>query len=179
MTTKVRGIDFATLTLKDALDLAVLVEEEAMDRYEELADQLELHRTERAARFFRFMEGNEAKHRAALLEQRVARFGDAPSEVTRRMLFDIEAPDYDEARIFMTVREALDTAMRSETKARAFFEGALEAIGDPEVKALFEELVAEETEHQRLVQKEIDELGPPDDDPGDDPEDYADGPVSH
>ncbi|MCA9604334.1 MAG: ferritin family protein [Myxococcales bacterium] len=179
MTTKVRGIDFATLTLKDALDLAVLVEEEAMDRYGELADQLELHRTGSAARFFRFMEGNEAKHRAALLEQRTAKFGDEPRSVTRTMLFDIEAPDYDEARIFMTVREALGTAMRSETKARAFFEEALPSITDPDVKALFEELVEEEIEHQQLVQKEIDKLGPPENDPSDDPEDYSDGPVSH
>ena len=78
MTTKVRGLDFATLSLLDALDLAVFVEEEAMDRYGELAEQLEMHDTEDAARFFRFMEKNEAKHRATLLEQRTARFGDTP-----------------------------------------------------------------------------------------------------
>ena len=38
-------IDFANLSIKDALDLAVLVEEEAEERYRELADNLEFHNT--------------------------------------------------------------------------------------------------------------------------------------
>jgi len=38
--TSTLGIDFASLSLKDALDLAVLVEEEARERYEEFADQM-------------------------------------------------------------------------------------------------------------------------------------------
>ena len=43
------GIDFAALSLKDALDLAVLIEEEAKERYEDLAEQMELHHTPEAA----------------------------------------------------------------------------------------------------------------------------------
>ena len=92
------------------------------------------------------------------------------------MLFDIEAPDYDEARAFMSIHDALDTAMRAETKAREFFEGALDQLTDPDVRALFIELRDEEIEHQQLVQKEIDKLGEA---PTDNPEDYADGPVGH
>ena len=34
-----RGIDFRALSLKDALDLAVLIEQEAEERYEEFAAQ--------------------------------------------------------------------------------------------------------------------------------------------
>ena len=125
MSTKTVGLDFNKLTLCEALDLAVLVEEEAMERYGELADQLEQHRTPHAARFFRYMEKNEAKHREALLTKRTERFGDAPRVVRREMLFDIEAPEYDEARTFMSLGAALETSMRSETKARDFFESAL------------------------------------------------------
>ena len=33
------AIDFATLSLVDALDLAILTEDEARERYEEFADQ--------------------------------------------------------------------------------------------------------------------------------------------
>lgn len=176
MTTKVSGLDFAKLTLLDALDLAVLVEEEAMERYHELAEQLEVHHTRAAAKFFRYMEKNEAKHRETLLAKRTARFGDAPRKVRREMLFDIEAPEYDEARTFMSLRAALETSMRSETKARDFFEGALAQISDAEVRELFAELRDEEIEHQGLVQKEMDKLGAGD--PGD-PEDYADEPVGH
>ena len=44
--TTARGIDFNTLSLQDALDLAILIEEEAKDRYEELAAELmELDKT--------------------------------------------------------------------------------------------------------------------------------------
>ncbi len=38
-------IDYATLTLKDALDLAILIEDEARDRYTEFVDQMEIHHT--------------------------------------------------------------------------------------------------------------------------------------
>ncbi|MBX7190953.1 MAG: ferritin family protein [Sandaracinaceae bacterium] len=176
MTTKVSGLDFSKLTLLDALDLAVLIEEEAMDRYRELAEQLEVHNTHAAAKFFRFMERNEAKHREALLTQRTARFADAPRHVRREMIFDIEAPEYDEARTFMSLRAALEVSMRSETKAREFFESALAQISDSEVRTLFAELRDEEIEHQGLVQKELDKVGSGA--PGD-PEDYADEPVSH
>ena len=90
-----KGIDFAALSLQDALDLAVLIEEEARDRYEEFADQMDLHHTPEAARFFRVMMKNEEKHRADLMERRTALFQHAPVVVTRNMIFDIEAPDYD------------------------------------------------------------------------------------
>ena len=36
-----RDIDFATLTLMDTLDLAILIEEEARDRYQEFVEQLQ------------------------------------------------------------------------------------------------------------------------------------------
>ncbi|HET9315886.1 MAG TPA: ferritin family protein, partial [Vicinamibacteria bacterium] len=75
-----RNIDLSGLSLKDALDLATLIEEEAHERYLELADQMEKHRTPEAARFFRFMAENEAKHGAELAQRRVSLFGDAPRE---------------------------------------------------------------------------------------------------
>ena len=153
-----RGLDVATLSLENALDLAILIEEEARERYEEFADQMEAHHTPDAAAFFRTMAGNEEKHRSALVARRRARFGDAPTTVTRAMLFDVEAPDYDEARAFMTARAALDIALRCEQKAHAFFVEALPHIGEPQVRALFTELRDEEVHHQDLVRREIERL---------------------
>ncbi len=153
MTTK--GIDFAGIDLRDALDLAVLIEEEARDRYEELADQMELHHTPEAARFFRFMAGNEEKHRAALADRRSTDFTDLPIRVGRAMLFDIEAPEYDEVRVSMSVREALAAALRSEEKAHRFFVDVIALVVDPAVRTLFEELRDEELEHRRLVLEQI------------------------
>jgi rubrerythrin len=168
-----KGIDFTTLSLRDALDLAILIEEEARDRYEEFAEQMELHHTPEAARFFRFMAGNEEKHRHELADRRRVIFRNAPSAVTRQMIFDIEAPDYDEARAFMTARQALQAAFRSEKKAYAFFTDALPRVVEPTVKSLFEELRAEEIQHQKLVLAELDKTPP---DPALSAEDFADEP---
>lgn len=173
--TTTKRIDFATLSLKDALDLAVLIEEEARERYEEFADQMQQHRTPEAARFFRFMAGNEEKHRAELWDRRRQIFGTAPAAVTRQMIFDVEAPDYDEARAFMTARQALQAAFRSEKKAYAFFTEALPRVSDAGVKQLFEELRGEEIEHQRLVLAELEKTPP---DPALSADDVADEPVA-
>jgi rubrerythrin len=173
--TTTRGIDFKTLTLKDALDLAVLTEEEARDRYGELADQLEIHHTPEAAAFFRRMSTIEEKHRTALAERRARTFGNEASAVHREMLFEVEAPEYDQARAFMTVREALETALASEVKAYEFFAAAAPSVEDAGTRALLTELRDEETQHQELVRREMAKL--PDDAPGR-VEDYEDPPNS-
>jgi rubrerythrin len=170
------GIDFGTLSLRDALDLAILIEEEARERYEEFADQMDTHHTPEAARFFRFMAENEEKHRRVLADRRRERFGDVAPAVTRAMLFDVEAPDYDEARAFMSARAALETAIRSEKKAHAFFVGVLLQIEDPEVRILFDELRREEIEHQSLIRRQLAALPSEPDLSGDD---FSDDPVGH
>ena len=42
------AIDFAALSLQDALDLAILIEEEAQERYLEFVDQMQQHHTPEA-----------------------------------------------------------------------------------------------------------------------------------
>ena len=155
-----QGIDFGTLTLRDALDLAVLIEEEAKERYEEFAAQMDSHRTPQAAKFFRFMARNEDKHREELAARRLELFGSAAAIVTRQMLFDVEAPEYDEVRAFMTEREALQAAFRAEKKAYTFFVQALIYITDPTVRALFDELRREEVAHQQLVLAALEQTPP-------------------
>lgn len=155
-----RGIVFSNLSLKDALDLAILVEEEAQERYEDFAAQMEQHRTPEAARFFRYMAQNESKHGLELSARRAELFSDAPRTVSRAMIYDVEAPDFDAARAFMSPRAAMAAALASEVKAHDFFVAALPGIQDPAVRALFEELRDEEVEHQELVQAELAKLPP-------------------
>jgi len=151
-------LDFARLSLQDALDLAILIEEEAKERYEEFAENLALHHTPGAADFFVTMAGNEAKHGADLLERRQAMFGNAPTRVSRDMLWDVEAPGYDQPRMFMTARDAMEVALESEIKAHDFFDAALAYVTDADVRGLFEELRDEETEHQAMVRAVIAKL---------------------
>ena len=168
-------IDYSTLTLKDALDLAILIEDEARDRYTEFVDQMEIHHTPDAAAFFRFMAANETRHGQQLTAKRQALFGNEPSRMNRDMLWDVEAPEYAEAHAFMSPREAMQVAMRCEIKARDFFVKALERVPDPDVRHLFEELRDEEVEHEELVRKELAKLPPG---PDINPDDYADEPVA-
>jgi len=168
-------IDFADISLKDALDLAILIEEEARERYEEFFDQMILHHTPEAAEFFHAMIGNEAKHEAELAARRQSLFRDEPRVVQRSQLWEIEAPGYDEARAFMTARKAMKVALECEIKAYDFFAGALPHIKDPGVHSLFEELRDEEKLHQEMVRREIDKLPP---DSGLDPEIFADEPTA-
>lgn len=167
-------IDFSSLSLRDALDLAILVEDEAMERYLEFTDQMLKHHTEESARFFRFMAGNEKKHGDELRERRLRLFGDQPSAVDRAMLFDVEAPEYDRARAFMSAHDALEVALDAETKAYEFFDRALPSIDDPDVRELFSELRQEEVEHQEMVRAEIAKLPP---DKTFDPDDFVDAPA--
>ena len=166
---------FNDLSLRDALDLAVLIEEEARQRYVEFAEQMEQHRTAEAASFFRFMSQNEQKHRDELQNRRAELFGDAPQRVVQSMIFDVEAPEYDQARAFMTVREALKAALLSEQKARDFFAKALPVVKDAEVATLFAELLGEEEEHERMVRDHLANLPP---DGVAHPSEWADEPTS-
>jgi erythrin-vacuolar iron transport family protein len=170
-----KTIDYAKLTLKDALDLAILIEDEAKERYEEFAAQMETHHTTDAAKFYRFMAQNEAKHGRDLLERRQTLFGAAPSRIDRSMLWEVEAPEYEKAHAFMSPRAALEVALESEAKAWLFFDGVLKHTHEPEVRHLFEELRGEEEEHKALVRAEIAKL-PPDSGLAD--EDFADEPVA-
>lgn len=148
-------IDFTTLDLQDALDLAVLLEEEACSCYAQLAARLELSGAIEAARFFEKMIGVEETHRRELAARRRALFGDRARRVTRRMIFDLEALKLEHVRGPTTARAALDAAMRSEVKAHDFFEAAIPRISDPSVKSLFVELRDEELEHQQWLRAEL------------------------
>jgi rubrerythrin len=168
-------LDFEKLDLRDALDLAILIEEEAGERYLEFAEQMENQHTADAARFFRTMIVNEKKHGEDLAARRRALFGEEPRRVDRSMLWDVEAPEYEKARAFMSDREALEVALEAEKKAQAFFAEAVKHVTDLDVKRLFAQLLEEEVLHEQLVTKELSKLPPPSDI---DPSDYADEPVA-
>ena len=95
--------------------------------------------------------------------------------VDRSMLWDVEAPDYNEARAFMSLQQALEVAYDAEVKAYDYFDRALPQVTDPGVQELFRELREEEIEHQDLVKKEMAKAGVAD---GFDPNDFVDDPAA-
>jgi rubrerythrin len=144
-------LNIPALNLQDALDLAVLIEKEAEERYLWFAAMLGERYRGDAADFFAMMARNEKRHGMELAARRRLLFGDTPTRVTADMIEDIEAPDTGKPRPHMSPRHALEVAMESEIKAYDFFHQALPGIQDPDVRKLFEELRDEEAEHQRLL----------------------------
>jgi len=168
-------LDFSKLSLRDTLDLAISVEEEAKERYDDFAEQMDAHRTPDAAKFFRFMAENEIKHAQKLREQRLLLFGNEPTTADNSALYDIEAPEFDAARAFMSMQAALDVALNAEIKAYEFYDGALPAVEDPKVKELFVELRDEEKRHQEMVEEARAKMPKEEDF---DADDFVDGPAA-
>ncbi len=151
-------LDYSKLTLMDALDLATLIEVEAAKRYAQFAEQLGSRTDDDAASVFQSMAVNENKHGEQIAERRLALFGDQRPNVKLDDIFDVEAPDVGAPSQNMSPLKAYWVALSSEQKAFAFYDQALRYVKQPEVKALFEELRAEEAEHVEMVEAMIAKL---------------------
>lgn len=150
-------LDLSKLSLMDALDLAMLIEEEAYQRYKAFADQAGGSEN---GFFFASMAENEAKHGQELMARRKTLFGTTQPRVSLTDLFDVEAPDQGAPRRTMSLLDAYQLARSSEVKAHDFFAEALGHVSDPDVQALFAELRDEETEHMRMIDEAVAKLPP-------------------
>jgi rubrerythrin len=153
-------LDFSTLNLMDALDLAILVEAEALERYKFFVEQIGRRYPVDAASIFETMAKNEEKHGRQLADRRKKLFGDKPLRVSRTALFDVEAPEFGAPRWNMSPLKAFQLALASEEKAYWFYDEAIKHVKDPTVRELFTELRDEETEHVRMVTDAIKALPP-------------------
>ena len=156
----INKIDFKTLTLMDALDIAILVERESEERYLQFADLIGDRYKGDAKDFFVEMAGYEAKHAENISLRRRKLFADKPCQVTSEMIWNVEAPDETKPRPYMSVRQAYAIAIESEQKAFDFFQNALSLITDKDTRSLFEELRAEEAEHKRMLTEKLKAVPP-------------------
>ncbi len=157
MTTK---LDISRLSLRDAIDLAALIEIEAHKRYTLFAEQLGSRGSGDAGAIFKSMAVNERKHGEQLAERRLVLFGDERPTVSLDDIFDVEAPDVGAPSSDMSPLKAYQVALSSERKAFAFYDQALDSVNQPDVKALFEELRGEEAEHVQMLEDIIAKLPP-------------------
>jgi rubrerythrin len=153
------SLDLSKLSLMDALDLAILIEEEAHQRYKLFAAQIgRTGSANDAGAFFASMADNEAKHGNELLARRIALFGKSPMKVKLTDLFDVEAPDVGAPRKGMSTVQACELGLAAEKKAHDFYDKALPGITNPEVRELFAELRDEETEHVEMLREAMAKL---------------------
>ncbi len=149
-------LKLSELTLKDALDLAILVEEEAKERYLEFERQIGTANEHDAGSFFLKMADNEMKHAEELRLKREKLFGKTETRINLETLYmfqEIEAPEFDKAQSFMSVKDALTVARDCEVKAFEFFNKAEKLVSDKEVKDLFTHLKEEEVMHKKMVEE--------------------------
>ncbi len=151
-------LDLSKLGLMDALDLAILIEMEAYERYKMFASQLGHTGGYDAGAFFGSMAENEAKHGSELAERRKSLFGDAAARLTLDDLYDVEAPEMGAARRGMSTVQAFEVGLAAEKRAHDFYDMALPGITDPDVIELFTELRDEETEHVEMLKEQMTRL---------------------
>jgi rubrerythrin len=132
---------------------ALAMEHEAVERYTEFADAMEVHNNAEVAALFRKMAKIEGKH----AEQIMAQMGwtTAPPQPPQGFgWLDFEAPETvppEEVHYLMTPWHALRLALAAEQRAEAFFGRLAEAAGDEAVRRAALELQEEEREHVELV----------------------------
>ena len=151
-------LDFSKLSAMDVLDLAIYVENEAEDNYEELVSWMKRQGNEEAAAFFKRMAGLEELHRQQISAVRVQLFGEAAPTTTNSHAWEVETPDFDAIAPDVSLVAAYELAIGAETKAHDYYAGALEYATEPRMVKLLEHLRDAELKHKALLEKEMGDL---------------------
>jgi rubrerythrin len=145
-------------TIASAAELyahAIAIEREAAERYAELAQHMADLGNESVAELFGRLAGFEAEHLETLL-RRTDGVGVPEVAAAAYRWLDTGAPETaarDLVFRLMTPHNALEVALGAERRAQAFFEHVFATAADPALRALAQEMAAEEREHVRLVEE--------------------------
>lgn len=160
----VNTFDFKSI--EEFLAQAYALEIEVAERYEEMADAMEVHNNPEVAGLFRELAEQSQKHGAEMKERsrnkalpRIAPWnfkwgdGDGP-----------ETPSMDKIHYLMTPYHALDMARQAETQARDFYAGVAGNAASKEIADLAAEFVTEEAEHVAVLESWITKYPKPSED---------------
>jgi len=140
-------------TLTEFLAHAIKLEEEAAERYLELADMMESYRNDAVSAIFRDMNKYSLMHGEAVR----ARAGSGPLPTLRSWEFRWSAPPEvggEEGFDYMIEPyNALRYARENEVRAMEYYRGVAAQAADPEVRRLASEFAAEEAEHVAALEK--------------------------
>jgi len=140
---------------------ALAIEVEATERYNLLADQMEVHNNKEIAAIFRKMASIEAEHR----DEIARRAGDSlvagrPANFSWTGPDGPEATDFEGVHYLMTPRRALTLARFNEERAVKYFEAIAAAAVDPQIAAFAKEMATDERNHVIWVDQWLDKLAP-------------------
>jgi rubrerythrin len=140
---------------EELLAYSMAIETEAVERYNDLADQMEMHHNLEVADLFRKLAKIEGLH----IEN--VRLASAGKQLPDMLAWQYEwqggeSPEggaMDEAHYLMQPWHAIELAMHGEKRAVSFFRHVAETATDEKVLKLALELVTEEEEHVTLLQE--------------------------
>ena len=140
---------------EELLAYSLALETEAVDRFNDLADQMEMHHNYEVADLFRKLAKIEGLHIDNV--NRASTGKELPSLLAWEFEWDGgESPEggsMEEAHYLMKPWHAIELAMRGEKRAVAFFRDVAETAIDADVLKMALELVEEEEEHVALLQQ--------------------------
>ena len=156
---------------------ALELEEDAMTRFQELAETLRAHNNLEVAEFFEGVAEEAARHLQEVRSDAEAR--ELPELAAWEYDWPAEPPEsasYESVHYRMDLRRALELALASERAARAFYARVADSAKDAETARLAASYAAEEVEHIRRLEERMAGLPPTspsqfeDDDPAHSPE---------
>ncbi len=159
-------------SVAELLAHAKAMESEALERYLDLAEQMEVHHNLEVAELFRKMARVERKH----VEKIIARAGDTelphipPWEYQWLGEESAEAIAHEDVHYLMTPYHALTLALGAERRAFDFYARVVEAVEAEEILELARELMEEEREHVALIQAWLAKVPEPAEDWAEDPD---------
>ena len=142
-------------TLPELLAHAHAIENDAFERYNMLADSMEISNNQELASLFRKLASHEQKH-ADEITKRAGDMELPKITLAQQSWLDCESPEsapLENAHYLMTPWHALQMALKAEQSACAFFEHLSRNVASDEMKKWVEEFRDEEAEHVRLVEE--------------------------
>lgn len=161
--------------MSDAIALflahSIALEMEAGERYEELAETMEVHNNPDVAALFRRMSEFSHRH-AASVQQRAQPFQPLPRLKSWEYRWNAPEPpevgDFAAAHYLMTPFHMLQFSLANERRGWEFYNNAATASPDPDVRALARVFTAEEAEHVKELEDWLARTPRPDTDWADD-----------
>jgi len=132
---------------------AYALERDAVERYSEFADAMEMHNNGEVATMFRTMAQYEAKHAQQILDE-MGWTEPPPLPAGGFQWLGFEAPEttpIDAVHYLMQPWHALQLALAAEQRAEAFFAELARAATTEAVRKAARQMQAEEREHVELV----------------------------
>lgn len=152
---------------------AVAMENEAAERYDELADSMDVHNNPEVAELFRQMAKFSRLHGASVAERATGH--DLPKLKSWQYRWNTPEPPEvgtpSGTHYLMTSFHALEFALENEKRGQEFYASEARGSDDAEVRALATEMAAEEAEHVTELEEWLARTPKPDIDWADDPDD--------